>query len=317
MRRKLAVVQQRPRQVIDMGDLTALPGFIDSYAKLPADANETLGPLLLSYGVTTVVAEHGNILKLNQRWSGKEMPGPRLLPARDIGAVRSEDVLPWLITISGDMTVGTEQRASVENWQALGVPVLADNWRVGMGSGASMLLGAESVPVSPSGMRYSDIQLANESAPVTIISGLADTRTSGLAELLRSRQARLLGSSGTAIRRFVARPDLSEESTTVVLGSKPNGLPPGMALHAEFRSLAQAGLKQEQVLRAAGVNAAVALGFGLRLGRIAVGAKADIVLVDGDPLANINDTQKVVGVVRNGRFFSAIGLIERAEKPLR
>jgi len=34
--------------------------------------------------------------------------------------------------------------------------------------------------------------------------------------------------------------------------------------------------------------------------------------VDGDPLANVADLQKVVGVVRNGRFFSAIGLIERA-----
>ena len=299
--------------VVDMGDLTALPGFIDSYATLPADADETLGPLLLSYGVTTVVAEHENSVTLSRRWSGKEMPGPRLLPAKDIASLQAGDTPPWLITIAGDMAAGTQRRASVARWQALGVPVLADNWQVGMGSGASMLPGAEFVPASPGGMRYNDIRLSSESFQVTILSGLADARTPGLAALLQSRQARLLPSDRTLIRRFVEQPDLSHASATIVLGSNPNGLPPGIALHAEFRALVQAGLKQEQVLRAAGVNAARELGFGLRLGRIAVGAKADLVLVDGDPLADINDTQKVVGVVRNGRFFSAIGLIERAE----
>lgn len=303
--------------VVDMGNLTALPGFIDSYAMLPANAEETLGPLLLSYGVTTVVAEHANHEDLNQRWSSQEMPGPRLLPAKDITALQSDDAPPWLITISGDMTIGTERRPDVARWQALGVPVLADSWQAGIGSGASMLLGAGTVPASPGGMRYKDIQFASASAPVTIISGLADARTPDLAALLHSRQAPLLHSGGTAIRRFVEQPELTQQATTVVLGSRPNRLPPGIALHAEFRSLAQAGLKEEQILRAAGVNAAVALGFGLRLGRIAVGAKADLVLVDGDPLANINDTLKVVGVVRNGRFFSAVGLIERAEEPPR
>ena len=93
---------------------------------------------------------------------------------------------------------------------------------------------------------------------------------------------------------------------------KPNGMPPGIALHAEFRALADAELTAEQVLRAAGVNAAAALGLGLQLGRLAPGSVADLVIVDGDPLANVADLQKVVGVVRNGRFFSAIGLIERA-----
>ena len=98
-----------------------------------------------------------------------------------------------------------------------------------------------------------------------------------------------------------------------LLGSKPNGLPPGVALHAEFRALAAAGLNQEQVLRAAGVNAAAGLGLGLQIGRIAVGAVADFVFVNGDPLSDINDAINVVAVVRNGRFFSAVGLIERAK----
>jgi hypothetical protein len=152
---------------------------------------------------------------------------------------------------------------------------------------------------------------AGSSEPVTIVSGLADAQTPGLAGLLASRQATLLGTPSEPVRRFSALPRLAGGRTTVVLGSKPNGLPAGIGLHAEFRALAAAGLTPEQALRAAGVNAASALGLGLQLGRIAVGSIADLVIVDGDPLADIDDALNVVGVVRNGRFFSTIGLIDR------
>ena len=298
--------------IIDMGDWTALPGFVDSYGAIPAAADETLGPLMLSFGVTTIVAQHAALEKLNQAWSGKAMPGPRLLESADIADTRSDQPPPWLVTISGDLAAGTENRSNVAKWQKSGVPVLAANWQVGLGSGATMLLGAESLPTSPGGNRYADIQLANGAIPVTIVSGLADINTTGLSELLRSRQAQLLSSTPTLSRRFSHRPKLASDTTSIVLGSRPNGLPPGIAQHAEFRALADAGLAGEQVLRASGVNAAAALGLGLQLGRLAPGSVADLVIVDGDPLANVADLQKVVAVVRNGRFFSAIGLIERA-----
>ncbi len=152
---------------------------------------------------------------------------------------------------------------------------------------------------------------AGSSEPVIIVSGLADAQTPGLDALLASRQASLLGDSFALVRRFAGPPRLDSGKTTVVLGSKPNGLPAGLGLHAEFRALAAAGLTPEQALRAAGVNAASALGVGLQLGRIAVGSLADLVIVDGDPLADIEDALNVVGVVRNGRFFSTIGLIDR------
>ncbi len=148
-----------------------------------------------------------------------------------------------------------------------------------------------------------------------MVSGLADSRTPGLAELLQSRQARLLRNHPTALRRFVEAPGLAAQSTSIVLGSAANGLAPGVGLHAELRALAGAGLDTEHALRTAGINAAAALGLGLQLGRIAPGASADIVLVDGDPLADIGAALNVVGVVRNGRFFSAIGLIERVQPP--
>lgn len=267
-----AVEERRDRPgaiVIDMGDLTALPGFIDGHASLPADVNESLGPLLLALGVTTIVVDSDKAEQLNRRWSGKEMPGPR---------------------------------------------VLGKAWQLDLESVSTVVLGADALPASPRGIRYEDARLGAGSAPATILSGLADAATEGLPSLLRSRQASLLRGYPTAIRRFTEAPLLAAQSSSIVLGSKPNGLPPGIALHAEFRALAEAGLNHEHVLRTAGINAAQALGLGLQAGRIATGATADVVLVAGDPLGDVEDTLNIVGIVRNGRFFSAIGLIERAQQ---
>jgi imidazolonepropionase-like amidohydrolase len=74
-----------------------------------------------------------------------------------------------------------------------------------------------------------------------------------------------------------------------------------------------AGLTPEQTLRGMGVNAAAAMLADPYLGRIATGAAADLVFVDGDPLTDIHDVLNVVAVVRNGRFYSVSGLIDRAK----
>ena len=302
--------QERSGQiVVDMGNLTVLPGYIDSYAALPDNADESLGPLLLTFGLTTIVTNHHRAPELNERWSSQEMPGPRVLSAATIDA--QPEPLPWLVTLAGDMTAGMQQSDSVDEWQKRGVPVLAETWQVGMGSGATLLLGGATLPASPGGHRYQDVDLAGGGSPVTIVSGLADATTPGIDALLNSRQAGLLQATSSPVRRFTATPRLAAESSTVVLGSKPNGLGAGVGLHAEFRALQAAGLSPEQALRAAGVNAAAALGLGLQLGRIAPGSLADLVIVDGDPLTDIDAALNVVGVVRNGRFYSTIGLIDR------
>jgi hypothetical protein len=218
--------------VIDMGDLAVLPGYIDAHARLPERLSDGFGSLLLTTGVTTVVAQHSDAERLNSLWSGKQTPGPRLLSSVD--------------------------------------------WKAGL------------------------------------VSGIADSMTPGLPTLLRSRQARLIDASADVARRFAEPPSIDAGASSVVLGGFDNGLPPGIALHAEFRALAAAGLESEQSLRAAGVNAAAALRLDPLLGRIAVGAAADLVFVDGDPLSNIEDALKIVDVVRNGRFCSVSGLIDRA-----
>ncbi len=298
--------------VIDMGDLVVMPGFVDSYASLPDYVDESLGPVLLSYGITTMVTDHEQAEALNRRWSGKDMPGPRLLPASDIEKANATAPLPWLVTIAGDLANGVARRSAVGKWQSQGVPVLADNWQVGLGSGAGMMLSGASMPASPRGIRYQDAVLATGAGPVTLVSGMADAQTPGLDRVLNSRQAGLLDGSATATRRFNQVPQLPPSTTAVVVGSKPNGLPPGMAFHAELLALESAGLAPENVLRAAGINAAGALSASLQFGRVATNAHADLVFIDGDPLGNVGDALNVVAVVRNGRFYSVAGLLETA-----
>jgi hypothetical protein len=301
--------------LVDLGDATALPGFIDSLSDLTAKATPALGALLLSYGVTTIVAEHAASEELNRSWSSKETPGPRVLAAQDIAAADPEKPFPWLLTLGGDLANGTHFRDAVLAWQARGVPVVASSWQVALGWGATVLLGTGSLPSSPGGNRYADSRLGDSTLPITIVSGLAHMHTPGLTNL-RTRQWSIL-TPVPPLRRLADEYDLSAEAYSVVLGSRPNGLPPGVAVQAEFLALAAAGLDGEQVLRAAGVNAAAALGMGLQLGRLAPGSIADLVIVDGDPLQRPADLSKVVGVVRNGRFYSAIGLIEKAQPAAR
>lgn len=186
-----------PQIVIDMGDLTILPGFIDSDARLPGRLRPSHGPDLLSMGVTTIIASHHDADRLNLLWADKEIPGPRFLAA--------------------------------EEWP--------------------------------------------------------------------------LGS--------VARPEL--DVTAAVATSRTTGLPSGEALATSFRAMQIAGLNPEQTLRAMGVNAAAEILADPYLGRVTTGSVADMVFVDGDPLADILDALNVVAVVRNGRFYSVSGLLDRAK----
>ncbi len=185
------------RIVIDMGDVTVIPGLIDAAARLPAELSAAWGPNFLTSGITSIASPHADAGDLDTLWSGKEIPGPRILSGAE--------------------------------------------WDIGP----------------------------------------------------------------------VPRPEL--DVTAAISTSSATGQPSGAALPTQFRILEQAGLTPPQALRAVGVNAAAALLASPYLGRIATGSAADLVLVDGDPLATPTDVLNVVAVVRNGRFYSVSGLIDRAK----
>ncbi|HKR25673.1 MAG TPA: amidohydrolase family protein [Allosphingosinicella sp.] len=73
----------------------------------------------------------------------------------------------------------------------------------------------------------------------------------------------------------------------------------GITLHGELQLLTQAGLSPAEALRAATLGPAQVYGLDDR-GRIAAGARADLVLVEGNPLRDIGSTRAIVRVFKNG-----------------
>jgi imidazolonepropionase-like amidohydrolase len=76
----------------------------------------------------------------------------------------------------------------------------------------------------------------------------------------------------------------------------------GYGLADELRLLVEAGLSPAEALRAGTSDAARALGWGDRLGRLETGLLADLVLLDDDPLKDIRNAARVRAVVANGRY---------------
>jgi imidazolonepropionase-like amidohydrolase len=80
------------------------------------------------------------------------------------------------------------------------------------------------------------------------------------------------------------------------------GILPGADLHQELAFLVEAGFTPMEALQAATVKCAEYLGLRDSLGTVEPGKVADLVLLDGDPLDNINCTRLVNTVVLRGRL---------------
>jgi imidazolonepropionase-like amidohydrolase len=82
-----------------------------------------------------------------------------------------------------------------------------------------------------------------------------------------------------------------------------NFLIPGFALHDELALLVRSGLTPLAALQAATLNPAKFLNLIDSLGTVEAGKIADLVLLDEDPLKDIQNTRKINAVIANGRLF--------------
>jgi imidazolonepropionase-like amidohydrolase len=76
----------------------------------------------------------------------------------------------------------------------------------------------------------------------------------------------------------------------------------GPAAHRELELLVQAGIPTLQVLKIATLNGAVFLGKADELGSIQEGKLADLVLLNADPLADIDNTKNIALVMKGGQI---------------
>ena len=301
-------------EVIDARDATVIPGLIDVHAHLSSLVGERLGRAWLAYGVTTVrelSATPAEAVERAEMWASGRSPGPRLVisatrPGSDDAgaAVRAYPGIAQGFAHSLRRQVG---EIAVPPWAPTSFPARL-----------STELGAPSreLELSPGFTAYQDGFSRLIASDTTFVTGLAALaglqgwpsprpRADGAfgALFTPTEQAAwerpdALAAALPALERTIAR--LLRAGGRVAVGSDAPAVPYGLGVHLELARLAHAGIANDQILRMATAEGALALGLEQQIGTLEEGKLADFVVLDGDPLAHIGDTLRIVAVAQGG-----------------
>lgn len=110
---------------------------------------------------------------------------------------------------------------------------------------------------------------------------------------------------GDLVRRIV------KGGGIVIAGTDSPIFPYALAYHTELELFQDGGLSPFEVLQTATIRAAEALGEGSNLGSIEAGKLADLVVVGGDPLADVKNARNVKITIKNGEVHSLDDLLKR------
>lgn len=102
--------------------------------------------------------------------------------------------------------------------------------------------------------------------------------------------------------------ELQRRGVDICVGS--HGQLQGLAFHWEMWNLHQGGMTNMEALRSATLNGARYIGMEKEIGSIKEGKLADMVVLKGNPLENLHETEHVVYTMVNGRLYDAATLNE-------
>ncbi len=101
---------------------------------------------------------------------------------------------------------------------------------------------------------------------------------------------------------------LEKAGVTIIAGTDAGYLNsytyPGLGLHQELEMMVKYGLSPQAVLKASVINGPAFFGLQNDYGAVSKGRKADLLLLDANPLENIKATQLIYTVVRNGIYLN-------------
>jgi imidazolonepropionase-like amidohydrolase len=83
---------------------------------------------------------------------------------------------------------------------------------------------------------------------------------------------------------------------------------PGHSLHREIELYVQAGFTPMEAIQAATMVPARVMGVEKEVGTIEVGKRGDVIVVDGDPLADIRNTRNVELTITDGKMYNTADL---------
>ncbi len=124
-----------------------------------------------------------------------------------------------------------------------------------------------------------------------------------------SREARL---RFVTIRRQLIRA-LHDAGAGLLLGSDAPQIMnvPGFSAHRELETLVASGLTPYQALVTGTGNVARFFGVDDHAGAVAEGMRADLLLLDGNPLADIRNTSRLAGVMVRGTWWPREAIDDR------
>ena len=131
-------------------------------------------------------------------------------------------------------------------------------------------------------------------APIIDLHAESARRSEQMPAEGRARLQRRTDRAGEHARR------LHDAGATIVTGSDAQNFPGGV--HRELHQLVRAGFSNRDALLAATRHAADALGLRGVTGEVKTGYLADLLLLDADPLADINNTRRIWKVIQAGRI---------------
>ncbi len=109
---------------------------------------------------------------------------------------------------------------------------------------------------------------------------------------------------------------LSDNGHGMLLGSDAPQLfnVPGFSIHKEMQDMADAGMTNLEIIQSGTINPAKYFGLENTFGEIKEGLDADLFLIDGNPLENLNALQKPFGVMRQGKWMPKVEIDKRLEE---
>jgi imidazolonepropionase-like amidohydrolase len=130
-------------------------------------------------------------------------------------------------------------------------------------------------------------------APFTLESKFRGMGGNTTAEQMRTRTAQTVAVIGALFKAGI--PIVPGSDTGLV----------GYGLDRELELYVQAGMTPMEAIQSATIVSARAMKLDSDSGTVEAGKRADLILVDGDPVANIGDIRKVAKVVANGRMYDS------------
>jgi imidazolonepropionase-like amidohydrolase len=311
-------------RVIDLSRLTVLPGLIDAHVHLTIGGTVRENALAdLRAGFTTVVdlgARTTRLLRVRDSINAGQIPGPRVLAAgvwigakggvcefNGIGIAGGADA--FVARVRENVGGGADViKLCVSGWPAesyahpdsVELPDSTIAAVVREAHAAHRLVIAHDISVGgvKAALRAGVDGLAH--AAYVDAATAAPMRARGM--FMIPTLASLTGGDGSAAARALpaATRAAANAGVTIVFGTDAGVLPHGRNAE-EFLALRRAGLSTLETIRAATTNAARALRLSDSLGAIRAGLSADIIAVEGNPVADIGALTRVRFVMLRGR----------------